>query len=98
MKEFKAGKLWALVDAILDGAIEESLDYNLSSVDVIEAYSENGMGVVLDVFYYEVALHLCRSWTYAGQKQINLSSLEWDRMQSVCNIIETNYEMMSCHT
>lgn len=55
-------KTYQIADAILDTAIKEYREYNLESVENVQAYTENGMGIYIDDEEAEIILNECRKF------------------------------------
>ena len=58
-------KLYHIAEAILDSAIEEYRDINLADADVVQAYAEMGMGIVLTDRHAEEVKNTCVNWIEA---------------------------------
>jgi len=55
-------KLLNVAEGILDSAASECLEENLSSIESVQAYAENGMDVVLSNDESSKVLNVCKSW------------------------------------
>lgn len=55
-------QLLDVAEGILDSAASEYLEYNLASVENVQAYAENGCGIYLSDSEAQKVLYICKAW------------------------------------
>ena len=63
----KQAELIDVAEAILDGAASEYLDDNLATAAAVEAYAENGMGLLLTTAQAQKIKDTCVNWIFGVQ-------------------------------